>query len=92
MSKRVYRDPRWEPCRRKALKRDGHRCVRCGRPGRLEVHHKKTVKAVPKLAFVLANLETLCRPCHFDEHRAARVPADRLAWRDLLEGLASANA
>ena len=92
MTQRVYRDPRWEPCRRKALTRDGYRCVRCSRPGRLEIHHKIPVKIARELAFKLSNLQTLCRPCHFDEHRAERLPADRLAWIDLLEGLAHARA
>ena len=31
--------PRWDRVRRAVLRRDGWRCVQCGRAGRLEVDH-----------------------------------------------------
>ena len=89
MSKRVYRDPRWEPLRHKALERAGHRCQRCLKPGRLEAHHKIPVRVARELAFELRNLEILCRPCHFEEHRRLKVPAAIAAWDALLAGKAS---
>ena len=35
----IAKGPEWERCRRMAKERDGWRCQKCGRAGRLEVHH-----------------------------------------------------
>lgn len=69
--------PQWPDIRAQALRRDGHRCVLCGatgtsngvvptgtRLGGLEVDHIKPVAQYPDLELVLANVRTLCRPCH----------------------------
>ena len=58
----VYRTPAWKQLRRQALDRDGWRCRRCGRAGRLEVHHVKELASGGRND--LSNLETLCRRCH----------------------------
>jgi len=50
--------------RHQAKMRDGHRCVSCGSPFNLQVHHKKGVKK-----HSLEHLVTLCQMCHFDEHQ-----------------------
>ena len=54
----------WARVRRAALDRDEWRCCRCGSPVDLEVHHRRPVAVAPSLAFVLANVETVCRECH----------------------------
>ena len=74
---------RWAAARRRRLDIDGWRCTACGRPGRLEVHHREPLRdGGPR--YDPANLEVLCRPCHLERHGAD--PA-RLAWRRYCESL-----
>ena len=82
----VYRDPRWQVARLRTLNRDNWRCRTCGKAGVLEVHHYKQL-ADGGDPFDVANLRSLCRPCHFRAHRSAGVPG-RAAWRLRIEGLA----
>ncbi|MGI9486842.1 MAG: HNH endonuclease [Geminicoccaceae bacterium] len=58
----------WRRVRLRALKRDGARCVGCGRGSSdgvtLEVDHIKPKSQYPNLMYDLANLQTLCYDCH----------------------------
>lgn len=58
----------WRRIRLLALKRDGARCVGCGRGSvdgvTLEVDHIKPKSQYPNLMYDLANLQTLCYDCH----------------------------
>ena len=79
---------RWVVTRKRILDRDGWRCRKCGRAGRLEVDHRLPVIDGGD-EWQPANLQTLCRPCHFAktgaENRARRpVPPEVQAWRDHL--------
>lgn len=58
----------WMRIRRRVLHRDGWRCQKCGRAGKLEVHHRKPVERGG--GHSLDNLEALCRGCHINHHRA----------------------
>ena len=73
---RRLNQPRWQQARRAALERDGYRCVECGLPGKLEVHH---ITALYKggLPYELDNLESRCRDCHVEDS----VFGPRLEWR-----------
>ena len=62
---------RWRKIRRRALERDGYRCVKCNRPYPLEVDHIDGDSTNDDLE----NLQTLCVGCHRDKHAAGR-PAD----------------
>ena len=73
----------WARVRRAVLQRDGYRCRRCRRPGRLEVHHVQPLHE-GGAALVLANLLTLCRGCHIQEHNSEKQDPERLAWREYL--------
>ena len=71
----------WNRLRAHALRRDGYQCVQCGAMGRrLEVDH------VTPLADGgtddLANLQTLCRDCHFAKTQAEQGPeiGGRAEW------------
>ena len=77
LSRAVYASLRWRHVRRKALKRANYECERCGRVGRLEVHHKEPL-AKGGAPYDLRNLEVLCRPCHFAEtaEQNRRLPPD----------------
>lgn len=59
----------WRALRLEALSRDGHRCVRCGRPDRLAVHH--LVPLAESGTMALDGLTTLCKPCHHAAHQPA---------------------
>lgn len=81
---------KWEAVRRKALDRDGWRCRRCGKAGRLEVHHVKALRDGGAV-YELQNLETLCRACHFAQNRseglqrAAEKYPQQAAWDRLVD-------
>ena len=80
-------DPRrWQLVRRRVKDRDGWRCRKCGRAGRLEVDHIIPVKAGGDW-WAEANLQTLCRPCHFAKsagENAKPDAPDQAAWRELM--------
>lgn len=79
---------RWAIVRWQALNRAGWRCELCGRAGRMEVHHRVGL-ARGGAAYSLDNLQAVCRPCHFDQERAAneeRQPPEVRAWRALVRG------
>ena len=78
---------RWERVRRIVLNRDGWRCTKCGRAGRLEVHHKHHLEHHGPM-YDQENLVTMCRACHINEHRKPRprTPSEA-AWDQLLATL-----
>ena len=69
----------WGRLRRRALVRDGWRCVRCEHPADLEVHHLVPLDQ-GGAARALDNVRRLCRNCHMDAHQ----DPERRAWRRLL--------
>lgn len=84
---------RWLTVRRKVFERDGHRCVLCGRAGRLECDHAVPLEVVPgQNPYDLGNLQALCRSCHIaktaGENRRTLTPAEQ-AWRDFVGELAA---
>lgn len=88
-SQRVRQDPRWPALRLQVLRRDGWRCVRCGRRNRLEVDHVTPVRDAPERAFEPANLQVLCRTCHSRKTRlevgAGEPNPEREKWKDLVK-------
>ena len=76
---------RWAKIRLQVLERDGYRCVKCGKAGRLEVDHVLPAFRGGDL-YEENNLQALCRSCHIaktaSENR--RVWPARDAWRDLV--------
>ncbi len=61
----VRRPRDWKLRRDFALRRDGHRCTRCGSTISLQVHHKQSASATHDHSG--GNLETLCIYCHAKE-------------------------
>ena len=61
--------------RRQVLERDGYRCVGCGTPEHLEVHHVFPYARFPHLRTNPAYAVTACEECHatIDPSRAAFV-------------------
>ena len=81
---------KWLKVRVKALDRDGWKCVKCGRGGRLEVDHIKPLHVAPEQdPFDLAGLQSLCRGCHIrktaaENHAARPVDPNVAEWRALI--------
>ena len=69
--------------------RDGWRCVKCGRAGRLECDHVIPLQRDPKQDPYDPNgLQTLCRACHIEKTRRenGREPTpDEIAWQELVK-------
>ena len=61
---------KWARARKAALDRDGWRCVKCGRAGRMDVDHIRPLR-LGGAPFAPQNLQTLCRGgCHRDKTAA----------------------
>lgn len=71
-AKSFYKSKEWENVRKAVLMRDNYLCVKCGRPAE-EVHHIKHLSPKnindPSISLNMDNLASLCRDCHFEEHR-----------------------
>ena len=71
-AKQFYHSPEWHKVRKAVLMRDNYLCVRCGAPAE-EVHHKThlTPKNIGDNSITIGmdNLVSLCRDCHFEQHR-----------------------
>ena len=55
----------WDRLRKRALAAAGRRCSRCGRAGRLEVHHVRPLSLGGDNRSPVA---VVCRNCHFSQH------------------------
>ena len=75
--KAYLRTPAWRSLSDQAKARDHYRCVLCGSPDELEVHHK-TYKRVGRED--LDDLVTLCHRCHGIVTVAQRI-GKFLGWR-----------
>ena len=68
-----YRTKEWYRLRKKALMRDNHTCVNCGKDvsGKKQsrVDHIVPIKVNPELALELSNLQTFCAGCDNIKHR-----------------------
>lgn len=63
-----YKSEEWQILRKKALKRDGHKCQECGKTKMLHVHHIKYRYHSKELK----DLVILCKYCHADKHPVNR--------------------
>ena len=70
---------KWRAFRLTILDERGWRCARCGKAGRLDLHHKKPLHEGGAV-FEKENVEILCRSCHINEHRVY-PPEPVEAWK-----------
>ena len=93
--------PRWQATRRAVFARDGYRCVRCGKAGRLECDHRIPIDRDPDQdPYAVDGCQSLCRGCHIQKSRAERLETERrrpiapgvAAWRSLVAELLSKEA
>ncbi|MBW8384449.1 MAG: HNH endonuclease [Youngiibacter sp.] len=77
-AKRFYKSKQWKNVRKYVLMRDKYLCVKCGQPAE-EVHHivMLTPENIgdPAISMSDKNLISLCRDCHFREHKEHRLSA-----------------
>ena len=77
---------RWAATRRQVFIRDGYRCRRCGKAGRLEAHHVTRLENGGD-PYDPDNCETLCRSCHIERHRPDFMTPGRAEWLALVKEL-----
>lgn len=71
-AKSFYNSKEWQQVRDAVMRRDFFLCQHCGRPA-TEVHH--IIHLTPdnicdtSITMNMDNLVSLCRDCHFEEHR-----------------------
>lgn len=79
-SKAFYNSKEWKETRDFVLKRDKYLCAVCGAPAE-EVHHKKHLTPDniydPKVTMNPENLVSLCKDCHFEQHKADKAAGHR---------------
>ena len=82
---------RWAVVRKLALDRDGWRCVKCGKPGRLEVDHVIPLHIDASAPYDLDGLQSLCVSDHIAktrlENRRKPTPSET-KWAVLVAKLA----
>ena len=82
---------RWAAVRRLVLERDGWRCRKCGKAGRLEADHVKPLHR-GGAPFDPDNLQTLCREHHIAKTRSENqrpMTPDEARWRAMVAGMMS---
>ena len=89
LHKIAFASHRWMALRRRVFERDGYRCCKCGKAGRLECDHVRPLKASGD-PYDLSNLQALCRTCHIQktrlENQRVKTPAAK-RWQALVEEL-----
>lgn len=84
-AKSFYNSREWNSVRTYILKRDCYLCRHCGQPAE-EVHH--IVHLTPdnitdiNISLNPDNLISLCRDCHFKEHKRERIEARRCVKKE----------
>lgn len=66
-----YRSALWKELRKEIFKRDGYRCIHCGRllnEKELQVHHLFYLEGKKVWEYPMDALITLCKSCHAQEH------------------------
>lgn len=81
--RRLYRSRPWRRVRAFVLDAALWRCERCGARGRLEVHHRRPL-ADGGAPFDPANLEAVCRRCHF-KVEPGRHQAPGAGWLEAID-------
>lgn len=75
-AKSFYKSKDWQDTRELIMKRDNYLCQKCGSPAE-EVHHKIHLSPsnIGDVSITLNpdNLVSLCRDCHFAEHREDKL-------------------
>lgn len=69
--KTLYINANWPTFSEKVKRRDGYKCLQCGRGPRevtLQVHHTIYVAEIAPWEYALSDCLTLCKGCHAKEH------------------------
>ena len=75
---------RWERTRKAAFLRDGYRCTKCQKAGKLEAHHEPPLHLQDGGdPYDIDGIRTRCRSCHISERRRPLTLAEK-EWADFL--------
>jgi 5-methylcytosine-specific restriction endonuclease McrA len=64
---------KWNIRRVQILNRDEFKCVKCGSPDALQIHHIKYYNKLQYWEYPDSYLETLCATCHTKEHASKPI-------------------
>lgn len=84
-SRKFYKSKEWQKAREAALMRDHYMCQICKTAPAEEVHH--TIELTPRnitdpdISLNVNRLVSVCRDCHFKEHRKKRIEASKKGIR-----------
>lgn len=70
-SRTIYVNERWLDFSEKVKRRDGYKCLQCGRGSpsvTLQVHHELYVTGKAPWDYAISDCRTLCKGCHAKEH------------------------
>lgn len=83
----IYASAKWAATRRRRLDAAGRRCEGCGVRGRLQVHHRVSLREGGD-PYAWSNLDVLCTKCHVIRHARANALPGQDEWT---EAVASAT-
>ena len=67
--------------------RDGYRCTRCGKAGKLEAHHVHGAGVGDP--YEVGHIKTFCRGCHIEHHQLEKMTPEEIEWRRFRDELRS---
>ena len=93
IDRKLYGSGAWRKLRLVIFRRDGYRCQKCGKAGRLEVDHVIPIHRGGDV-WDAGNLQALCRGCHIrksagesSRRKRAAMPQYRRDWLGLVDEL-----
>ena len=83
---KIYSTAEWRRVRQFVLNRDNWRCKRCGKAGRLSVHHIRPLGNGGS-QYDPENLQAICKTCHVFAHSTCKSASRKRGLMFALEAL-----
>ena len=88
-SNSVYSHPLYKKWRKRVFKRDGFKCILCGRNDYIEAHHIFPKSMFPELMLVLSNGVTLCGPANDKKSCHGKITGREMDFANSLRSFTS---